>query len=34
VIVSGYDNGDLKMFDLRQNQLIMDENVKNGVVGV
>jgi WD40 repeat protein len=34
VIASGYDNGDLKLFDLKTNKLIMDENLKNGVCGL
>lgn len=33
-IASGYDNGDLKIFDLRKNELLMDENLKNGVCGI
>ena len=33
-IVSGYDNGDVKMFDLRKNELIWEENLKNGVCGL
>ncbi|CAD7971504.1 unnamed protein product [Amoebophrya sp. A120] len=31
VICAGYDNGDIKMFDLRTNMLRWDTNVKNGV---
>jgi len=34
VLAAGYDNGDLKFFDLKTNQLIWDSNLKNGVVGV
>ena len=34
VIASGYDNGDVKLFDLRANKLIFDYNVQNGVCGV
>lgn len=34
MIVSGYDNGDLKFFDLRKNELIWETNLKNGVVGL
>lgn len=34
VIGAGYDNGDVKLYDLRQNQLIWDHNVKNGVCGM
>ena len=33
-LVAGYDNGDIKMFDLRKNCLIYDTNVKNGVCGL
>lgn len=33
-ISAGYDNGDVKIFDLRKNELIMDENIKNGVCGI
>jgi hypothetical protein len=33
-IAAGYDNGDLKIFDLKQNRLITDENVKNGICGL
>jgi hypothetical protein len=32
-IAAGYDNGDLKIFDLRQNRLVQDLNLKNGVCG-
>jgi len=31
VIAAGYDNGDVKLFDLRTNMLRWDTNVKNGV---
>ncbi|CAD8146417.1 unnamed protein product [Paramecium pentaurelia] len=34
VIACGYDNGDIKLFDLKQNQLIWDTNVKNGICGI
>ena len=34
VIAAGYDNGDVKLFDLRKNQLIWDHNLKNGVCGL
>ena len=30
-VVSGYDNGDIKMFDLRTMKLRWETNVKNGV---
>lgn len=33
-IASGYDNGDVKLFDLRANSLIWDHNLKNGVCGL
>ena len=33
-IVAGYDNGDVKIFDLRKNALIWDHNLPNGVCGV
>ena len=33
-LAAGYDNGDVKLFDLRQNMLVWDTNVKNGVCGV
>ena len=34
VIAAGYDNGDLKIFDLRQNVLLWDTNLKNAVCGL
>ena len=33
-VCAGYDNGDVKMFDLRTNALRWETNVSNGVVGV
>lgn len=33
-LAAGYDNGDVKIFDLRQNMLQWDTNVKNGVCGI
>lgn len=33
-IIAGYDNGDLKMYDLRKNSLVWDHNLLNGVCGV
>jgi len=33
-LAAGYDNGDVKIFDLRQNMLQWDTNVKNGVCGL
>lgn len=32
--MAGYDNGDIKMFDLRKNQLVWDHNLPNGVCGL
>jgi WD40 repeat protein len=34
VLAAGYDNGDLKIFDLRQNMLLWDTNLKNAVCGL
>lgn len=31
VVCAGYDNGDVKMFDLRTNTVRWEANVKNGV---
>ena len=33
-IAAGYDNGDIKLFDLRTNCLRWDTNVANGVCGI
>lgn len=33
-VLAGYDNGDVKMFDLRMNRVRWEANVKNGVCGV
>jgi WD40 repeat protein len=33
-VVAGYDNGDIKLLDLRQNKLVWETNVQNGVVGL
>lgn len=33
-IAAGYDNGDLKIYDLRKNSLIWDHNLLNGVCGL
>jgi len=33
-LAAGYDNGDVKMFDLRMNCLKWDTNVQNGVCGL
>ncbi|KAI8824388.1 WD40-repeat-containing domain protein [Fimicolochytrium jonesii] len=34
VVCAGYENGDVKMFDLRQMSLLWETNVKNGVCSV
>lgn len=34
VIAAGYDNGDVKLFDLKQNALRWEANLKNGVCGL
>jgi WD40 repeat protein len=34
VLAAGYDNGDIKLFDLRTNYLQWDHNVRNGVVAL
>jgi len=33
-VLAGYDNADVKMFDLRVNKLRWEANVRNGVCGV
>ena len=33
-LLAGYDNGDVKLFDLKMNKLRWETNVKNGVCGV
>lgn len=33
-VVAGYDNGDVKLLDLRMNKLVWEANAKNGIVGV
>lgn len=33
-VAAGYDNGDIKLFDLRTNSLRYETNVKNGVTGI
>ena len=33
-VAAGYDNGDVKMFDLRTNSLRWETNCQNGVVGL
>lgn len=32
VVAAGYENGDIKIFDLRQMKLSWETNVKNGVI--
>ena len=34
VIAAGYDNGDIKLFDLRANAMRFETNVSNGVTGI
>ncbi|CAG7823816.1 unnamed protein product [Allacma fusca] len=34
VVCSGYDNGDVKMFDLRVMKLLWEKNLKNGVCSI
>ena len=34
MIASGYDNGDIKIFDLRGNKLLFETNIQNGVCGI
>ena len=34
VVAAGYDNGDLKMFDLRQMKILWETNLKNGICGL
>jgi WD40 repeat protein len=34
MVAAGYDNGDVKMFDLRTNKLMWETNAENGVVGL
>jgi len=34
VLCAGYDNGDVKLFDLRQMTLLWEKNVKNGICGL
>lgn len=33
-VAAGYDNGDIKLLDLRANKLIWEANCKNGIVGL
>lgn len=33
-LAAGYDNGDLKLFDLRTMKLIWEKNVKNGICSI
>lgn len=32
--MAGYDNGDVKLFDLKSNMLVWETNVHNGVCGL
>jgi len=34
VIAAGYDNGDVKLFDLKTQMFLWDTNLKNGVCGL
>ena len=34
VLATGYDNGGVKVFDLKQNMLMWETNLKNGVYGL
>ena len=34
VIAAGYDNGDVKLFDLRTNSVLWEDNIRNGVCGI
>lgn len=34
MVAAGYDNGDMKMFDLRQMKTLWETNLKNGVCGL
>lgn len=34
VVAAGYDNGDLKIFDLKANVMRFETNVKNGICGL
>jgi len=34
VVAAGYDNGDVKIFDLKNQIFIWDTNLKNGVCGL
>mmetsp|Transcript_7036 Transcript_7036/g.10344 ORF Transcript_7036/g.10344 Transcript_7036/m.10344 type:complete len:360 (-) Transcript_7036:6-1085(-) len=33
-VAAGYDNGDLKVFDLRMNAMLWEHNLKNGIVSL
>lgn len=33
-LLAGYDNGDVKLFDLKMNKIRWETNVRNGVCGV
>jgi hypothetical protein len=34
VVASGYDNGDVKFFDMKNQMFLWDTNLKNGVCGI
>jgi len=34
MVAAGYDNGDVKLLDLRMNALVWQTNVSNGVAGL
>ena len=34
MVAAGYDNGDVKFFDLKKQMFIWDTNLRNGVCGI
>jgi WD repeat-containing protein 92 len=34
VVAAGYDNGDVKVFDLKNQMFLWDTNLRNGVCGI
>ncbi len=34
MVAAGYDNGDVKIFDLKNQMFVWDTNLKNGVCGI
>lgn len=34
MLAAGYDNGDIKLLDLRMNKIFWETNVANGITGV